>query len=108
MASYDVYDLTANKVGSVDLKDEVFNCEVSEQSVFDALLRQQSSLRQGTHKVKTKAEVSGGGKKPFRQKGTGRARQGSTRAIQYKGLLGSLRFQFLQESGDGRVRLFPF
>ena len=85
MASYDVYDLTANKVGSVDLKDEVFNCEVSEQSVFDALLRQQSSLRQGTHKVKNRREVRGGGKKPFRQKGTGRARQGSIRAVQYKG-----------------------
>ena len=85
MASYDVYDLTANKVGSVDLKDEVFNCEVSEQSVFDAVLRQQSSLRQGTHKVKNRREVSGGGKKPFRQKGTGRARQGSIRAVQYKG-----------------------
>ena len=85
MASYDVYDLTANKVGSVDLKDEVFNCEVSEQSVFDAILRQESSLRQGTHKVKNRREVRGGGKKPFRQKGTGRARQGSTRAIQYKG-----------------------
>lgn len=85
MASYDVYDLTANKVGSVDLKDEVFNCEVSEQSVFDAVLRQQSSLRQGTHKVKNRREVRGGGKKPFRQKGTGRARQGSIRAVQYKG-----------------------
>ena len=66
MASYDVYDLTANKVGSVDLKDEVFNCEVSEQSVFDAILRQESSLRQGTHKVKNRREVRGGGKKPFR------------------------------------------
>lgn len=85
MASYDVYDLTAKKVGSVDLKDEVFNCEVSEQSVFDAVLRQQSSLRQGTHKVKNRREVRGGGKKPFRQKGTGRARQGSIRAVQYKG-----------------------
>ena len=85
MASYDVYDLTANKVGSVDLKDEVFNCEVSEQSVFDAILRQESSLRQGTHKVKNRREVRGGGKKPFRQKGTGRARQGSIRAVQYKG-----------------------
>ena len=85
MANYDVFDLTANKVGSVELKDEVFNCEVSEQSIFDALLRQESSWRQGTHKVKNRREVSGGGKKPFRQKGTGRARQGSTRAIQYKG-----------------------
>ena len=85
MANYDVYDLTAKKVGSVELKDEVFNCEVSDQSIFDALLRQESSWRQGTHKVKNRSEVSGGGKKPFRQKGTGRARQGSTRAIQYKG-----------------------
>ena len=85
MANYDVFDLTAKKVGSVELKDEVFNCEVSEQSIFDALLRQESSWRQGTHKVKNRREVSGGGKKPFRQKGTGRARQGSTRAIQYKG-----------------------
>ena len=85
MANYDVYDLTANKVGSVELKDDVFNCEVSEQSIFDAILRQESSLRQGTHKVKNRREVSGGGKKPFRQKGTGRARQGSIRAVQYKG-----------------------
>ena len=85
MANYDVYDLTANKVGSVELKDDVFNCEVNEQAIFDAVLRQQSSLRQGTHKVKNRREVSGGGKKSFRQKGTGRARQGSIRAVQYKG-----------------------
>ena len=85
MANYDVYDLAAKKVGSVDLKDSVFNCEVNTQAIFDAVLRQQSSLRQGTHKAKTRAEVSGGGKKPFRQKGTGRARQGSSRAILYRG-----------------------
>ena len=85
MANYDVYDLTAKKVGSVELKDSVYKCEVNTQAIFDAVLRQQSSLRQGTHAVKTRAEVSGGGKKPFRQKGTGRARQGSSRAIQYKG-----------------------
>lgn len=85
MANYDVFDLTAKKVGTIDLKDNVFNIEVNEQAIFDAVLRQQSSLRQGTHAVKTRAEVSGGGKKPFRQKGTGRARQGSSRAIQYKG-----------------------
>jgi len=85
MAKFDVYDLQAKKVGNVDLKDNVFNCEVHTQSIFDAILRQQSSLRQGTHKAKTKAEVSGGGKKPFRQKGTGRARQGSSRAVQYRG-----------------------
>ena len=85
MAKYDVFDLTAKKVGSIDLNDNVFGVEVNTQAIFDAVLRQQSSLRQGTHKAKTKAEVSGGGKKPFRQKGTDRARQGSSRAIQYRG-----------------------
>lgn len=85
MANYDVYDLKAAKVGEVELADEVFACEVNTQAIFDAVLRQQSSLRQGTHKVKNRREVSGGGKKPFRQKGTGRARQGSSRAVQYRG-----------------------
>ena len=85
MANYDVYDLKAAKVGEVELADEVFACEVNTQAIFDAVLRQQSSWRQGTHKVKNRREVSGGGKKPFRQKGTGRARQGSSRAVQYKG-----------------------
>ena len=80
----DVLDLTGKKVGNVDVNDSVFACEVNEQAIFDALLRQQSSLRQGTHDTKSRAEVSGGGKKPFRQKGTGRARQGSTRAVQYR------------------------
>ncbi len=80
----DVLDLTGKKVGNVELNDSVFNCEVNEQAIFDAVLRQQSSWRQGTHDTKTRAEVSGGGKKPFRQKGTGRARQGSTRAVQYR------------------------
>jgi len=85
MAKFDVYDLSAKKVGDIELADSVFSIEVHNQSIYDALLRQQSSLRQGTHKVKTRSEVSGGGKKPFRQKGTGRARQGSSRAIQYRG-----------------------
>lgn len=85
MANYDVYDLKAAKVGEVELADEVFACEVNAQAIFDAVLRQQSSWRQGTHKVKNRREVSGGGKKPFRQKGTGRARQGSSRAVQYRG-----------------------
>ena len=80
----DVLDLTGKKVGDIDLNDTVFQCEVNTQAIFDAVLRQQSSLRQGTHDTKTRAEVSGGGKKPFRQKGTGRARQGSTRAVQYR------------------------
>ena len=81
---YEVVDLTGKKTGTVELNDSVFNCEVNEQAIFDALLRQQSSWRQGTHDTKTRAEVSGGGKKPFRQKGTGRARQGSSRAVQYR------------------------
>ena len=85
MSNYDVYDLKAAKVGEVELADEVFACEVNTQAIFDAVLRQQSSWRQGTHKVKNRREVSGGGKKPFRQKGTGRARQGSSRAVQYRG-----------------------
>lgn len=85
MAKFDIYDLSANKVGDIDLADTVFNVEVNNQAIFDAILRQQSSLRQGTHSVKTRAEVSGGGRKPFRQKGTGRAREGSIRAIQYRG-----------------------
>ena len=85
MANHDVYDLKAAKVGEVELADEVFACEVNTQAIFDAVLRQQSSWRQGTHKVKNRREVSGGGKKPFRQKGTGRARQGSSRAVQYRG-----------------------
>ncbi len=80
----DVLDLTGKKVGNVDVADSVFNCEVNEQAIFDAILRQTSSWRQGTHDTKTRAEVSGGGKKPFRQKGTGRARQGSIRAVQYR------------------------
>ena len=80
----DVLDLTGKKVGDVELADSVFACKVNEQAIFDAVLRQQSSWRQGTHDTKTRAEVSGGGKKPFRQKGTGRARQGSSRAVQYR------------------------
>ena len=80
----DVLDLTGKKVGDIDLNDTVFQCEVNNQAIFDAVLRQQSSWQQGTHDTKTRAEVSGGGKKPFRQKGTGRARQGSSRAVQYR------------------------
>lgn len=80
----DVLDLTGKKVGDVTLNDSVFQCEVNEQAIYDALLRQMSSWRQGTHDTKGRSEVSGGGKKPFRQKGTGRARQGSIRATQYR------------------------
>lgn len=85
MAKFDVYDLTAQKVGDIELADGVFNIEANNQAIFDAVLRQRASWRQGTHDTKTRSEVSGGGKKPFRQKGTGRARQGSIRATQYRG-----------------------
>ncbi len=85
MPKMDIYNLEAKVVGSMELADAVFNIEPNKQAIFDAVLLQQASLRQGTHKTKTRAEVSGGGKKPFRQKGTGRARQGSTRATQWRG-----------------------
>ena len=81
----DVLDLTGKKVGDINLNDSVFQCEVNEQAIFDALLRQQSSWRQGTHDTKGRSEVRGGGRKPYRQKGTGRARQGSIRATQFRG-----------------------
>ncbi len=80
----DVLDLTGKKVSDIEVNDSVFACEVNTQAIFDAVLRQQSSLRQGTHDTKGRSEVSGGGKKPYRQKGTGRARQGSTRATQFR------------------------
>ncbi|MCR5300343.1 MAG: 50S ribosomal protein L4 [Erysipelotrichaceae bacterium] len=84
MAKYDVFDLTAKKVGEVELADSVFGIEPNDQAIFDAVLLQQASWRQGTHDTKSRSEVSGGGKKPYRQKGTGRARQGSTRATQWR------------------------
>ena len=86
MPQMDLYNLEAKVVGSVDLADAVFNIEPNNQAIYDAVLLQQASMRQGTHKTKTRTEVSGGGKKPFRQKGTGRARQGSTRATQWRGV----------------------
>ena len=85
MPQMDLYNLEAKVVGSVDLADAVFNIEPNNQAIYDAVLLQQASMRQGTHKTKTRTEVSGGGKKPFRQKGTGRSRQGSTRATQWRG-----------------------
>ena len=84
MAKFDVFDLTAAKVGEIELADSVFGIEPNQQAVFDAVIRQQNSWRQGTADTKTRSEVSGTGKKPFRQKGTGNARQGSTRATQWR------------------------
>jgi len=85
MTQVNVYNLEAKEVGTIELAKEVFDIEPNQQVIFDAVLMQRASLRQGTHKVKTRREVSGGGKKPFRQKGTGRARQGSIRAVQWRG-----------------------
>ncbi|MCR5067179.1 MAG: 50S ribosomal protein L4 [Erysipelotrichaceae bacterium] len=73
------------KLHDLKLNEAVFGVEPNQQAMFDAVVMQQASLRQGTHDTKDRSEVSGGGKKPYRQKGTGRARQGSIRAPQYRG-----------------------
>ncbi|MCR5626748.1 MAG: 50S ribosomal protein L4 [Lachnospiraceae bacterium] len=83
MASVSVFNMDGKEVGTIDLKDEVFGIEVNENLVHQAVLQQLADNRQGTQKAKTRSEVSGGGKKPWRQKGTGHARQGSTRSPQW-------------------------
>ncbi len=80
-----LYKQDGKENGSVDLNADVFGIEPNESVVFDAILRQRASLRQGTHAVKNRSAVRGGGKKPWRQKGTGRARQGSIRSPQWRG-----------------------
>ena len=85
MPQIDVYNQEANVVKSMELSDAVFGIEPNQLAIYDAVLVYQAGLRQGTHSTKTRAFVSGTGKKPFRQKGTGRARQGSTRATQWRG-----------------------
>ena len=84
MAKIDVYNLEANVVKTMEVSDEVFGIEPNTQAMYDAVLVYQAGLRQGTHNTLTRHFVSGTGKKPFRQKGTGRARQGSTRATQWR------------------------
>ena len=74
-----------SQVGDIELNESVFGIEPNESVVTEAILMQRASLRQGTHKVKNRSEVSGGGRKPWRQKGTGRARQGSIRSPQWRG-----------------------
>jgi large subunit ribosomal protein L4 len=76
---------TGSQVGEIELNDSVFGIEPNEHVLFEAIVMQRASLRQGTHKVKNRSEVAGGGKKPWRQKGTGRARQGSIRSPQWRG-----------------------
>lgn len=80
-----LYKQDGSQNGSVELNADVFGIEPNENVVFDAVLRQRASLRQGTHAVKNRSAVRGGGKKPWRQKGTGRARQGSIRSPQWRG-----------------------
>ena len=85
MANVSVYNMEGNEVGSMELNDAVFGVEVNEHLVHMAVVQQLANNRQGTQKAKTRSEVRGGGRKPWRQKGTGHARQGSTRAPQWTG-----------------------
>ena len=85
MANVSVYNMEGKKVGTLELNDAVFGVEVNEHLVHLAVVAQLANKRQGTQKAKTRSEVSGGGRKPWRQKGTGHARQGSTRSPQWKG-----------------------
>ena len=85
MAKVSVYNMEGKEVGSIELNDAVFGVEVNEHLVHMAVVQQLANNRQGTQKAKTRSEVRGGGRKPWRQKGTGHARQGSTRAPQWTG-----------------------
>ena len=85
MANVSVYNMEGKEVGTIDLNDAIFGVEVNEHLVHMAVVQQLANNRQGTQKAKTRSEVSGGGRKPWRQKGTGHARQGSTRSPQWAG-----------------------
>lgn len=85
MAQVAVYNMEGKEVGTIELSDAVFGAKINEHLVHMAVVQQLANNRQGTQKAKTRAEVSGGGRKPWRQKGTGHARQGSTRAPQWTG-----------------------
>ena len=85
MANVSVYNIEGKEVGTIDLSDAVFGVEVNEHLLHMAVVQQLANKRQGTQKAKTRSEVSGGGRKPWRQKGTGHARQGSTRSPQWTG-----------------------
>ena len=86
MANVSVLNMEGKEVGSMELNDAVFGVEINEHLVHQAVVLQLANNRQGTQKAKTRSEVSGGGRKPWRQKGTGHARQGSIRAPQWKGV----------------------
>lgn len=85
MAKVSLFKQDGSNAGEVELKDSIFGVEPNNNVIFDAIIMQRASLRQGTHAVKNRSAVSGGGRKPWRQKGTGRARQGSTRSPQWVG-----------------------
>ena len=85
MANVSVYNMEGKEVGTMELNDAVFGVEINDHLVHLAVVRQLANNRQGTQQAKTRSEVSGGGRKPWRQKGTGHARQGSTRAPQWTG-----------------------
>lgn len=85
MANVTVFKQDGSQAGEITLNDNVFAIEPNENAIYDVVIMQQASLRQGTHDVKSRGEVSGGGRKPWRQKGTGRARQGSIRSPQWVG-----------------------
>lgn len=80
-----VHNMTGEKVGEIELRDDIFAAPINKAVMHQALVRQLANARRGTHKAKERGEVSGGGRKPWRQKGTGRARQGSTRAPHWRG-----------------------
>lgn len=85
MPKVNVYNVLGETVGEIDLNDEIFNIEINEHAVYEVVKNQLANKRQGTQSAKTRAEVRGGGRKPWRQKGTGRARQGSIRAPHWPG-----------------------
>ena len=85
MAKVSVYDINGKEVDTLELNDAIFGVNVNEHLVHLAVVAQLANKRQGTQKAKTRSEVSGGGRKPWKQKGTGHARQGSTRSPQWKG-----------------------
>ncbi|MBD7945039.1 MULTISPECIES: 50S ribosomal protein L4 [Psychrobacillus] len=85
MTKVSLFNQAGSSVGEIELNDKVFGIEPNESVLFEAIISQRASLRQGNHKVKNRSEVAGGGRKPWKQKGTGRARQGSIRSPQWRG-----------------------
>lgn len=85
MPKVTLFDQKGKNVGEIELNESIFGIEPNQHVLFEAIVMQRASLRQGTHKVKNRSEVAGGGRKPWRQKGTGRARQGSIRSPQWRG-----------------------